>query len=101
MLTAIKRQVKSGKVAKMDIIPFSPARLERERKRQGLKQSELAAKAGLSQGAISQLEKGIINPREKQLRAIGRALGVKFLADWEDESWEAEAPYHLKSDKAP
>lgn len=81
----------------LDVIPFSPSRLKDERKKRGWKQSDLAEKSGLSQGAISQLEKGVINPGEKQLRALGAAFNVFFYADWKDDGWEKE----LKNQKAP
>jgi transcriptional regulator with XRE-family HTH domain len=82
--------------ADMDIIPFSPARVMEERKNKRLTQADLAQLAKISQSAVSQIEKGLINPREIQLRALGRALGVLFVADWQNDGWEMETPYFLK-----
>jgi transcriptional regulator with XRE-family HTH domain len=47
---------------------------------------ELAGRAELSAGAISQLERDIGSPSIKSLRAIGRALDVPFVSFFEEES---------------
>lgn len=82
--------------SEMDIIPYSPARITEERKKRDLTQSDLARLSKMSQGAISQLEKGLISPREIQLRALGRALGIFLFADWQNDEWELKTPYYLK-----
>lgn len=100
MLIYVKNAFPRLAVIQMDLIPFSPDRLAEERLKKNLKQSELAKQSRLSQGAISQIEAGIINPSEKRLRALGKALGIKFVADWEEELWELETPHHQKGDRA-
>ena len=52
------------------------ARLRDHRRRLGLSQSQLAAKAGVNQGYLSSIEKGDRTPRPDTLRAIAVALGV-------------------------
>jgi len=46
------------------------------RKEFGMKQSELAAKAGLTQACISQIESGLRNPDTNTLLSISTALGI-------------------------
>jgi|GEM_PF-1295612 len=50
------------------------ARIRRTRKDRGLTTSELAALSGVTQGAISQMEAGAIQPSLGTLRRIARAL---------------------------
>jgi len=52
------------------------ARLRDHRRRLGLSQSQLAARAGVNQGYLSSIEKGDRTPRPDTLRAIAVALGV-------------------------
>ncbi|WP_424833015.1 helix-turn-helix domain-containing protein [Ruegeria sp.] len=52
--------------------------IQRERNRQGLSLSALAAKAGLAKSTLSQLESGNGNPSIETLWAIASALEVTF-----------------------
>ena len=52
-------------------------RLKRARKRKGLTQEELAAKAGLSRGYVSRLEMGLHDPPLSRVRKLAKALRVK------------------------
>lgn len=52
--------------------------LRRERESAGLSVSELARRAGVSKGTVSQLEGGSGNPNVETLWALGDALGVPF-----------------------
>lgn len=51
------------------------ARLRAMRERQGLKQSDLAARSGLSPAAVSQLETGERRPNFATLVSLAKALG--------------------------
>lgn len=51
-------------------------RIASARKAQGLKQSELAARAGLAQSLVSMIETGATAPRLETLRRLARALGM-------------------------
>ncbi|HKQ49558.1 MAG TPA: XRE family transcriptional regulator [Phycisphaerae bacterium] len=51
-------------------------RLREIRRRQGMTQTELAARANVNQGYLSSIEKGDHRPRPTMLRAIAVALGV-------------------------
>lgn len=51
--------------------------LRRERLKAGLKQSEVAAKAGIRVETLSRLESGKGNPTSTTIQAICRALGQK------------------------
>lgn len=51
--------------------------LKLKRKEQGLNQTQLAEKAGVSQNAISQYEKGTCFPRRNVLRKLAAALGCE------------------------
>lgn len=50
----------------------------RARIRAGMSQRELAARAGLGNGYISQIERGLVNPGPKAARKITEALGADF-----------------------
>lgn len=58
-----------------DIITFS---VERLRKEKGLTQVELAAKLGVSQGAVSMIERGDRMPSMKMLLKLSEVLGVSI-----------------------
>lgn len=59
------------------------SRLQELRKRAGLTQQELAVRAGVSLGAIAQLESGRRRfPRIKTALAIARVLGVEVEEIW-------------------
>ena len=58
-------------------MPFDPARLAALRERAVLTQKELAARAGVSQLAVHNIESGKSEPRPATIRKIARALGVK------------------------
>lgn len=61
------------------------ANLARIRHARRLTQKELAAKAGMKQPRIAEIERGDANPELKTLIRLAHALGVK-LADLHDES---------------
>jgi transcriptional regulator with XRE-family HTH domain len=46
--------------------------------RRGLSQTELAARAGISSGYISQIERGLYGPSPRVAKRIAMALGVGF-----------------------
>ena len=46
------------------------------RKREGISQSDLAAKCGVEQADISKIERGLSNPTQDTLARLGGALGV-------------------------
>lgn len=52
------------------------------RKQVGMTQVELAERAGLSQAAVSALEKGKIDPTLKTALTIAAILGVALAAIW-------------------
>lgn len=58
------------------------------RKKAGLTQKELAEKAGTAAGTIQQYERGIRQPRIKQIEQIAKALEVDpcSLMDWDTAS---------------
>jgi transcriptional regulator with XRE-family HTH domain len=53
------------------------------RRRAGLSQVELAARAKTSQPAIARLEKGLVSPTVISLDRIARALGTELVIDFE------------------
>jgi len=53
------------------------------RRRAGVSQSELAARAGTSQPSIARLEKGLVSPTVITLDRIARALGTELVVDFE------------------
>lgn len=44
----------------------------------GMSQRDLATKAGLGNGYVSQIERGLVNPGPKAARKISDALGIAF-----------------------
>ena len=52
------------------------AELQAARKRQGLKQQELAERAGLSRMTVQRIESGAIDPRLSTLVEMARVLGL-------------------------
>jgi transcriptional regulator with XRE-family HTH domain len=55
---------------------FFAENLRKLRTDSGLKQSELAEKAGVAQAAVSQLEKGAREPTPAMIKKLANALGV-------------------------
>jgi len=55
-----------------------PKRITEERKKRGLSQAQLADKAGVTPGAISQIENGQRIPTIPVLSGIARVLGVSI-----------------------
>ena len=51
-------------------------RIVAERKRQGLRQTQLARRMGISQGSLSEIEAGKRNMKVTTIAAIALALGV-------------------------
>jgi transcriptional regulator with XRE-family HTH domain len=58
-------------------VQLDPDRLLLERQRQALTQEELANRAGITRLAVSQLERGLAQPRLPTLRKLAEALGIK------------------------
>jgi transcriptional regulator with XRE-family HTH domain len=58
-------------------LQLDPDRLRLERQRQALTQEELAHRAGITRLAVSQLERGLVQPRIPTLRKLADALGIK------------------------
>src|SRR5207302_3392388 len=58
-------------------VQLDPDRLRLERQRQALTQEELAHRAGITRLAVSQLERGLVQPRLPTLRKLAEALGIK------------------------
>ena len=58
-------------------VQLDPDRLRLERQRQALTQEELAHRAGITRLAVSQLERGLVQPRPPTLRKLAEALGIK------------------------
>jgi len=58
-------------------VELDPDRLRLERQRQALTQEELAHRAGITRLAVSQLERGLVQPRIPTLRKLAEALGIK------------------------
>jgi len=56
------------------------AELQAARKRQGLKQQELAEQAGLSRMTVQRIESGAIDPRLSTLAEMARVLGLQLVA---------------------
>jgi len=76
------------------------ARLRRQRLRQGLTQTGLAAKANVNQGYLSSIERGDRTPRLTTIRAIAVALGVPegvLLGEGEGH----DAPQQLETRELP
>ena len=59
------------------LVQLDPDRLRLERQRQALTQEELAHRAGITRLAVSQLERGLVQPRPPTLRKLAEALGIK------------------------
>lgn len=55
------------------------AELQAARKRQGLKQQELAERAGLSRMTVQRIESGAIDPRLSTLVEMARVLGLTLV----------------------
>lgn len=55
------------------------AELQAARKRQGLKQQELAERAGLSRMTVQRIESGAIDPRLSTLVEMARVLGLALV----------------------
>lgn len=55
------------------------------RRRAGVSQTELAARAGTSQPSIARLEKGQVSPTVITLDRIARALGTDLVIDFEPQ----------------
>lgn len=61
---------------KNDLIGEVGSILSRERKHRGMTIAELARKAGISSGLLSQLERGMGNPSIETLSHLARTLGI-------------------------
>ena len=70
---------------------FSPALLEKLRKKARLTQAELAQETGITQGAISNYERGR-EPDVDALRKLGKFFNLFFVADWKGDFSEELDP---------
>lgn len=61
-------------------------RLRAERFRRGLSQVQLAAASGIKQTTISAIERGRINPTDKELSRLARVLDVSNPAELMQEA---------------
>ena len=48
------------------------------RRRAGMTQMQLAAASGINQSEVSRIERGMANPSQHTLEAIGRVLGMRL-----------------------
>lgn len=65
------------KTATEEIFPLSA--ITAARKARGITQKELSALTGISQGDISQIENGTLNPSLKLLRRIAAAMDTQLI----------------------
>lgn len=70
-------------------------RVRQMRKQRGLTINELAAKAGVSAGAISQIERNQTNPTVRMLEQLRIALGVPLTALLDADEPPAGGPEHF------
>ena len=56
--------------------PFKPAYIRVWRQKRGMTMAELAAKAGMDQGHLSKLERGLLQYTQQNLESLAGALGV-------------------------
>lgn len=56
--------------------PFKPAHIRAWRKKRGMTMVELAAKAGMDQGHLSKLERGLLQYTQQNLESLATALRV-------------------------
>ncbi|MCR9179652.1 MAG: helix-turn-helix domain-containing protein [Erythrobacteraceae bacterium] len=56
--------------------PFRPAHIRAWRQKRGMTMVELAAKAGMDQGHLSKLERGLLQYTQQNLESLAAALGV-------------------------
>jgi transcriptional regulator with XRE-family HTH domain len=77
-------------------------RLRALRSERGMTILELAAKAGVSSGNVSQIERGASNPSINTLHKLRAALGVNLWAFLEDDKRQSvgESPYIAPATKA-
>jgi len=61
-------------------------RLKRLMDEKGIKQTELAARASITQASVSRYVRGMAEPRSRELHAISKVLGVSM------ESWFSGLP---------
>ena len=76
------------------------AELQAARKRQGLKQQELAERAGLSRMTVQRIESGAIDPRLSTLVEMARVLGLTLVtvAATPPSQVQAASPESLPAD---
>ena len=65
--------------------PFQPAHIRAWRQERGMTMVELAAKAGMDQGHLSKLERGLLQYTQQNLESLAAALGVTPAALLESE----------------
>jgi len=75
-------------------------RIRFHRRRLGLKQRDVAARAGINQGFLSELERGRRNPSPATLRALAEAMGLP-LALLTPEGPEHDSPQPLETRDVP
>jgi transcriptional regulator with XRE-family HTH domain len=67
-------------------------RLRELRQAAGLNQTELAERAGMTQGAVGHLERGSRSPQWESVVALAKALGITCEAFCKPPEKKAEAP---------
>lgn len=78
------------------------ATLRQLRRRQHMSLKELADKAGLSVGTISQVERDIANPSMRVLTAMRRALNIPMQTMFSDEAPDGrDPPFVRRAEKRP
>ena len=61
---------------------FSPSHLKTLRKEKNLTQQELSKVSGVPKDTLALYEQGKVNPSEKQMGKLGKALNLFFFASW-------------------
>lgn len=69
--------------------PFSPLLLKSIRKEKKLTQHDLAKVSGVPKDTLALYEQGKVNPSEKQMGKLGKALELYFFADWPEDKPDA------------
>lgn len=63
-------------MVEVNSVPFYTS-LRYARTAQGIKQSEVAERAGCSQGMVSKIESGILPPSLDMLKSVAAVMGLK------------------------
>ncbi len=71
-------------------------RIKQARKKKNLTHEDLFASTGVTQGALSKIERGVVNVSAENLFLISRALGVTV--DWLITGGDEESKLHIPDD---